>query len=436
MLACDRNWRGLAHYAIASLLALLVWVMSVAVTGPAPAGTSSRASINAYRGLGSWVDIYDTAQWDSPVATVKKMKRKGVRTLFLETGNYHSGPPIFRPADVDRFIHAAHRRNMKVVAWYLPSFVDPGVDFRRSLAAIRYRTARNQRFDGFGLDIEATLVKSISERKQRMLRLSRRIRNAVGERYPLSAIIPSPYGMKRVPGYWGPVRDFPWARLARIYDVIVPMSYFSWRTSGLRNVYSYNAYNIRLIRRESGDPEVPIHLIGGIAEETSRDDIRGYVRAIRTFGAPGGSLYAFDGTRRRHWQELKKIPVNPRQSPPLPVKLRKAGWSAAIGNVPGSDRSHPKEVYFKIGRRSGPIELEFEGFDIGEGEVELQVNWRSAAELAPTASGAWGESQTFKIARWRLRSDRPNFISFVARGDFPRWSTWGVRNVQAAEVER
>jgi hypothetical protein len=381
-----------------------------------------------YRGLGSWVDIYDTAQFDHPLATVKAMKRRGVRTLFLETGNYNTGP-VYRPAAQARFIHAAHRRNMRVVAWYLPSFQDPDVDFARAMASIRFRTDRGHGFDGFGLDIEAPSVDDVSLRIRRMLRLSRRIRNSVGDSYSLGAIVPSPYGMKRVPEYWGPVRNFPWAELARIYDAIVPMSYYSWRVEGMRAVYRYNSFNIRLIRSESEDPKVPIHLIGGIAGETSRAETRGYVRAIRTYGAPGGSLYAFDSTGRRHWRELKKIPVNPRQSPPLPIPIGTRSWTSALGNVPGADRSHPKEVHFRFGPRSEPVILDYEAYGIAGGEVELRVNWRVVNDVAPTAPGEWGGPQRIRIPAWRLRDERGNVISFVARGRFPDWRVWGVRNV-------
>jgi len=410
---------------------VLVVAVALVMAGPrmqAPARPASAAGIAPYRGLGTWVDIYDTAQFDHPVATVKAMKRRGVRTLFLETGNYTRGP-IYRPAAAARFIHAAHRRNMRVIAWYLPSFTDPDVDFERAMASVRFRTARGHRFDGFGLDIEATNEDDLSLRIQRMLDLSRRIRNAVGDSYSLGAIVPSPFGMKRVPHYWGPVRDFPWAELSRIYDAIVPMSYFSYRVNGMRGVYEYNAFNIRLIRQESGNPEVPIHLIGGIAGDTTQREIRGYVRAVRSFGAPGGSLYAFDSTRAEHWRELRQIPVNPRQSPPLPIPLGQGPWMQAVGNVPGEDRSHPKEVFFRVGPRSEPLLLEFEAFDIEPDEVKLQVNWRSMTSVPPGPERAWDAPRAIRIPAWRFHPDRPSLISFVARGDHPDWSVWGVRNV-------
>lgn len=418
-----RVMRRPAAGVLALLSCALISTAPTQAESPRPSG-----GVAPYRGLGSWVDIYDTAQFDHPIATVRAMKRKGVRTLFVETGNYSTGP-IYRPGAQARFIHAAHSRGMRVVAWYLPSFKDPDVDFHRAMASVRFRTSRGQRFDGFGLDIEADSVDDVPLRIRRMLALSRRIRNAVGNSYSLGAIVPSPFGLRRVPHYWGRVRDFPWTQLARIYDVIVPMSYFSWRVEGIHDVYRYNAFNIRLIRQESGDPEVPVHLIGGIAGELTPREIRGYVRAVRTFGAPGGSLYAFDSTGRKQWQELREIPVNPRQSPPLPIRLDPRGWEGELGNVPGSDRSHPKEVSFRIGPRSKALLLEFEAFDVAAGEVDLQVNWKSMVGVPVSPAEGWGGPTTLRIPAYRLSDQHPNVISFVARGAYPNWNVWGIRNV-------
>lgn len=409
------------------MLASVVSATSFPLQAPA-ADDSQKPKVSSYRGLGSWVDIYDTYEWDHPGETIKTMKKRGVRTLYLETGNYHSHGAIFRPAATERFIHHAHRRGMRVVAWYLPGFKDLRKDKRRVKAAIDYRTSRGQRFDSFALDIEADIVHPVSVRIERMLRLSRWIRRSAGPSYPLGAIVLSPYGMKRVPDYWGPLRKFPFAELERIYDVFVPMSYFTYRVETPRDVVRYNSFNVRYIRRKSGNPEVPIHPIGGISSDANRKQTRAYVRTVRQFGLLGGSYYAFDGTRWEHWRELRNIPVNPRQSPALPVPLG-TGYGPPIGNVPVHDRSHPKEVYFRFGRRSSAQFVSFEAFDAQFGEVELQVNWRPVGDVPRGPDGDWSGPQSLKIPRWALHDDRKNVISFVADGNFPDWSRWGIRKV-------
>ena len=414
--------------------ALLAVLVIAAVAGPIlpdpqVARSAGAASIMAYRGLGTWVDIYDTHQWNHPWKTVDIMKGRGVRTLYLETGNYRSSSAIFRPAAVSRFIHAAHRQDIKVVAWYLPSFARLRRDFRRAMAAIRFRTPKGHHFDSFGLDIEAPVVEPISERKERMVRLSRRIRKAAGASYPLSGIIPSPYGMKRELHYWGHPRGFPYEKLARIYDVLVPMSYFTNRTSGMRQTHDYIRFNVRFIRRHSGDSQVPLHPIGGIADLASGNEVKGYVRAVREHGVLGGSLYDFGTSSREDWVELRRIPVNPRQSPALPVKLGMSGYETAIGNVPGADRSHPKEVFFETGGRAGPQLLKIEVFDVQRRELRLLVNWKPVTWIAPTQEGAWSDPRTIPIPDKFFKDDSSNLISLVARGAYPQWTTWGVRGV-------
>jgi hypothetical protein len=237
------------------------------------------------------------------------MHAKGVRTLFVQTAHDDSRRSIVRTVALDRFIETAHNLRMMVVAWYLPTFTRVRVDLARATAAVRYRTDTGQRFDGFGLDIEASDVERVSTRIKRLLRLSHRIRNAAGPSFSLAAIVPSPFGMSRNPSYWGRLRAFPFARLARIYDVIAPMSYFTYRVQGMKAVHDYTAFNIAAVRRISGDVRVPLHPIGGLASRVSRGEVRGYVRALREGDVLGGGLYDFATTKRLHWPVLRRVPV-------------------------------------------------------------------------------------------------------------------------------
>lgn len=299
--------------------------MATSPTVPAPAAASAgstvalpstarpltpRRDLTPYRGLGTWVDLYDTRLWAQPRTTVRRMDAKGVRTILLQAASIGAGG-IARPGALSRFIEAAHRRRMSVVAWYLPSFEHVRVDLGHSLAAIRYRSHHGQRFDGFGLDIESTDVSRVSTRLDRLLWLSHRIRRAVGPSFSLTAIAPSPFGMKRKPQYWGRLRSFPFAELARVYDVISPMGYFTYRVEGRQWAHDYTAFNIAAVRNVSGRARVPLHPIGGVASHSSRGEVRGYVQALREGGVLGGSLYDFSTTKPLHWPVLRRIPDGP-----------------------------------------------------------------------------------------------------------------------------
>ena len=146
---------------------------STPAVAPAPtAATAAVASIDAYRGLGSWVDIYDAKAWKDPAAAVADMAGHGVRTLFLETSNSRSSFTIKNTAGASTFIREAHARGMKVVAWYLPDMKNGSTDYDRIAAAIGFRTSDGQKFDSFALDIESSAIKSESARNSALASLS------------------------------------------------------------------------------------------------------------------------------------------------------------------------------------------------------------------------------------------------------------------------
>ena len=170
---------------------------------------------------------------------------------------------------------------------------------------------------------------------------------------------------------------------------------------------------------------MPIHVIGGIATMSSDAETLGFVHAVREDGVIGASFYTEPGVSGTEWSELGDIAANPVETPSLPVTPR----VAAYGNIPGGDTTHPKEVVYRAGGQPGSWALSFQGYDVTDGEVSVYVNWRLIGTLDVTAGGAWGVTQTMPIpAAWWQNSDK-NYVAFVALGDEPSWSTWGVRHV-------
>jgi hypothetical protein len=294
--------------------------ITIAMLMSIPAGSPARAaegpSRSAYRGLGTWVDIYDRTLWRDPEAVVALMHDVGVRTVFLETGNWRIDAEMFKPTIVARYLEAAHDRGMKVVAWYLPGFRDVDRDLQRALAAIRFKSPGGQRFDSFGLDIESPEVGDPEVRTTRMLRLSQRLRESVGSSYPLAAIVPSPYAMQLIPTYWP---GFPFGELASLYDVFVPMGYFTFRTNGARQAAAYTSTTLELLSERTGG--APIHAIGGLAEDASGSEVRAFVDAAVAKSIIGASLYDFGTTGPEDWSALARIqdlaPKAPKAQKPL-----------------------------------------------------------------------------------------------------------------------
>ena len=288
-----------------SRLLLVVVLLSAVLAAPASGASPTRSP---YARLGTWLDIYATPYWNHPRREVAAMARDGVRTLYLQTGNYEQRADLVRPARLGQFIDAAHAAGIEVVAWYLPSFLYPAQDARRSLAAIRFRSPKGERFDSFALDIEASLVRGVPLRTKRLLRLSARLRAAVGPHYTLGAIIPSPVGIRRHRKYWP---HFPYRGLARPYDVFLPMAYATDRhIHGIRATRAYDAADIAIIRARTGKPHVPIHLIGGLANAMGTREIAGFMRAVGDCGPVGYSLYAFSVTPQSSWKALAAPPAS------------------------------------------------------------------------------------------------------------------------------
>lgn len=314
---------------------IVLCVALVLGTAATPASARSQPRTEAHEGLASWLDIYDRKPWRHPRTTVARLLAKGVRTLYLQTSNYQRFRDIIFRDEVGAFLEAAHAVDMKVVAWYVPSFQKIGVDLRRSMKAIDYRSPNGHSFDSFAMDIEADNVRKISKRNERLLRLSRRIRSAVGRDYSLGAIIPDPKTQR----YWP---NFPYRRVAKVYDVFMPMSYWTFRTHGYGKVYEYTKNTLWIIRKRTRRDDVPIHVIGGLAGDASVREIKAFTRAVREKGAVGASLYDIPLMTPTDWLHLKRIrrvraPVperSERRVPRPPAVPASDGRPVAAGGPP------------------------------------------------------------------------------------------------------
>jgi hypothetical protein len=280
------------------LRAVLALVLAALLLNPATGQAGRRARLAPFRGLGAWVDIYDDPGWADPSGTVTAMASLGVRTLYLETCNYRCKNPLHREEAMGGWIDAAHANGIRIVAWYLPGFDDLGRDLERSRAAIDFRTASGQRFDGFALDIEARIVTPVARRNARILELSRKIRAHAGRQYPLGAITP-PWFYE-----WG--GPFPYAGLANSYDAFLPMIYFSGRTNSANGARVHTSRNIEEIRQGTGSNKIPIHAIGGIADELNEKETGAFVRTALRRKAIGVSLYDYFTSGAEDWEQLAR----------------------------------------------------------------------------------------------------------------------------------
>jgi hypothetical protein len=275
------------------------------VTAPPP------RDISVYRGLGTWVDAYDFSPQYQPSGTpppvtpesMDDLAAAGVKTLYLQAAkdDIRSPGDLVNPEILGPMLNRAHARGIKVVAWYLPKFYDLDSDMRRFLAMRDFR-ANGEGFDGIGNDIEWTRdVPNHAERSLRLIELSRRLRAAMGSA-AVSAIPLPPVLIETInPKYWP---GFPWRELAPLYDVWMPMAYWTNRRGPWRDAYSYMAANIDRVRAHIGQPAGLIHALGGIGDTTSVVDLQGFRTAALERSVLGGSIYDFRTTQAPHWPEL------------------------------------------------------------------------------------------------------------------------------------
>ena len=300
---------------------------------PKPAAVKAAPAVNldVYRGLGAWVDIYDTVL--DPTATIEEMQRRGVKSLYLETNNYRSGASnaceygpdvdIRHPEVVAEYLDQAHKRSMNVVAWYLPGFADIERDIKRSLAAINFVTNAGNRFDGFAPDIETrgefgcagVPASEVREKfNAAIVEYTQRLRSSLPADKVLGAIVVDAKNNEKSPGRW---EGFPWPEIGKHYDVILPMAY--WTASpdngGCPGAdVDTRSYMHQVVDKTSALMRVskPFHLIGGVANCISQVETAGYVAGSKEKGTLGVSLYDFSTTeansaREGLWAELSRF---------------------------------------------------------------------------------------------------------------------------------
>lgn len=256
-----------------------------------------------YRRLGAWVDLWDYAL--DPATAIADMDARGVRTLYIQTARYNTERAIAQGAGA--WVEAAHAAGIEIVGWYLPAYDQHlDKDVRRTVAIADYTSPNGERFDSLAVDIEYKgETESLAEFNDGIRAHLRRVRAQVGNAYPVGAIVPSPVGMAIRPTSW---TGFPWARIGRYSDVVLPMAYWSYRTTCPENPdhcpYGYAVENTHLAGDRTG---LPVHLIGGVGDRVTKGEVTEFVDGALGVEPYGGSIYDYRTTKDGFWEPLARF---------------------------------------------------------------------------------------------------------------------------------
>jgi hypothetical protein len=273
------------------------------VLAPIGAQAAPRGDPGPYTGLGTWVDVYDTPAYTSPSLTAAKIAARHVRTVYVETTNDRSTVDVVNPKALGLFVDALRAKGINVVAWYLPGFVKPALDARRTRAMLSFRTPKGAAFDGVALDIESLSLKRTGLRTARLLALSRLLRAEAGD-VPVAAITYPSRFFERHPTWWP---RFPWQQLTVLVDAWIPMTYTGTSFPGYDATYGYVARSLRLLRDAVG-PDIPIHAAGGVANRMTVEELKAFADAVADEGTVSGwSLYDFHTTGPKGWAALEAL---------------------------------------------------------------------------------------------------------------------------------
>ena len=261
------------------------------------------AAAEVFGGLGTWIDIYDTALYRSPDALADRLVARGIGTVWIETANDRSAKDVVEPSGLGRLVDALHTREIEVVAWYLPGHDNQVRDLRRARAMLTFRTQTGGAFDGVALDIESLREKNVPRRTTRMLDLLTRLRAEAGTT-PVAAITYPPRAFERHLSWWP---AFPWGQIAAKVDAFVPMLYTGGGFPGYDATYGYVARSLKLLRAAVGRPIV-VHAAGGVANRMNAEELKAFSDAVLDDGKIiGWSLYDLQTMTPAAWTAMARL---------------------------------------------------------------------------------------------------------------------------------
>ncbi len=256
-------------------------------------------------GKGMWLTLGVFATGDADTLA-KAAQRNGITHLYLESAISPLG--FHGRKSVGHLIDAAHKRHIAVIAWVYPYLYDLASDVELTRQVASFRTQSGQRFDGIAEDLERNV------QRWNVRAYSQLVRTYLGPHYLLVGV---PYPPQSFAQY-------PFAEMARSYNVIAPMDYWHQTQSadgldyghmryGFEYASRYASDSVTAIRRVSG--HVPVSPIGQSFDDFGRlemgpnapsaDEIRGFLAGSKASGAIGASFFQWMTATDAEWHAIR-----------------------------------------------------------------------------------------------------------------------------------
>jgi hypothetical protein len=256
-------------------------------------------------GKGMWLTLGVFATGDADTLA-KAAERNGITHLYLETAISPLG--FHGKKSVGTVIEAAHRHHIAVIAWVYPYLYDLASDIALTRQVAAFRTTSGQRFDGIAEDLEQNV------QPWNIRAYSQLVRTYLGPHYLLVGV---PYPPQSSAHY-------PFAEMARSYNVIAPMDYWHQTQTASGLDYGHMRYgfeyasryatdSVAAIRKVSG--HVPVSPIGQTFDNFGRlemgpnapgpDEIRGFLAGSKASGAIGASFFQWMTATDAEWHAIR-----------------------------------------------------------------------------------------------------------------------------------
>ena len=257
---------------------------------------TARPDLKVVRGLGMWLTP-PVLRSAPPEAIVATALRNGLTHLYVEVARSNVG---FNDSGIlDRLLPAAHRAHIAILAWVYPFLDDLPRDVAIALAVARHTTPDGERPDGLMADIEQNMGEPYVRAYGQILRAS------LGPHVLMAASTYAPQT------YYG--QRYPFSTIAASWDLVVPMDYWdvgpTLRTGP--SVYRYVQDSVAGVRAASGDPNLPVEVLGQTFDiyqngrhSPAAAEIQAAVAAAHATNATGISFFEWNHATPEEWDAL------------------------------------------------------------------------------------------------------------------------------------